>query len=714
VTDPYSAGLTVDSARSVLVDLADPAWMPELWAGSANPAPLRTQAAQTIYELHVRDFSAADQTVPAAWRGTYLAFTAFGSAGMAHLAELAEAGITTVHLLPTFDFTSVPEERADQAAGVIPDAPPDSAEQQAAVAAVADRDAFNWGYDPWHWGVPEGSYATAGNQSGGARTAEFRSMVGALHSLGLRVVLDQVFNHTAASGQWPNSVLDRIVPGYYHRLDASGTVQNSTCCDNVAVERAMAGKLVVDTVVSWAKNYHVDGFRFDIMGHHPLSNILAVRAALDALTLEADGVDGQAIYLYGEAWNFGEVADDALFTQATQAHLTGTGIGAFNDRLRDAVRGGGPFDTDQRTYQGFATGLYTDPNGMFAEVGEEQREELLLETNLVRLSLAGCLADFAFPAPGGGTVLGRDIDYGGQAAGFAAEPDECVNYVDAHDNETLFDNGIFKLPTATSMADRVRMNTLALATTALGQAPSFWHAGTEILRSKSGDRNSYNAGDHFNAIDWSLETNVFGTGLPMERDNAARWDILAPLLADPALKPGQADMEQAYAMALDLLRLRSSTPLFTLGSADLIRERVSFPAAGPDSRPGLLAMAVDDRAGLASGDVDPALDGLLVVFNASAGTITEPLEGLAGRAYTLHPVQRDGADPVVRETAWDAGSGTITIPARTVAVLVLEAGAEPVAVDPASRSAVPALAAAALTLAAAGLIAAFAARRRRA
>ena len=152
-----------------------------------------------------------------------------------------------------------------------------------------------------------------------SRVAEFRTMVGGLHRDGLRVVLDQVFNHTPASGQADTSVLDRIVPGYYQRLDASGAVQTSTCCQNVATEHAMGQKIMVDSVVSWARNYKVDGFRFDLMGHHSKANMLAVRAALDRLTPARDGVDGRSIYLYGEGWNFGEVADDALFTQAPRA-----------------------------------------------------------------------------------------------------------------------------------------------------------------------------------------------------------------------------------------------------------------------------------------------------------------------------------------------------------------------------------------------------------
>ena len=318
VTDPYSVGLTVNSTHSVLVDLDDPRWAPEVWTDT--PAPEVAQFAdQTIYEMHLRDFSAGDEALPEEIRGSYAAVGHPDSAGSARLAELAEAGMTTVHLLPTFDIATIEEDRAAQLRPDIPaDAGPASPAQQEAVAAVAGEDAYNWGYDPLHYMAPEGSYATEGHQVGGERTREFRAMVGELHGMGLQVVLDQVYNHTAAHGQSERSVLDRIVPGYYQRLDLAGGVENSTCCSNIATEHAMAQKLMVDSTVTWARDYGVDGFRFDLMGHHSRENMLAVREALDELTLEADGVDGKGIYLYGEGWDFGEVAGNARFTQATQ------------------------------------------------------------------------------------------------------------------------------------------------------------------------------------------------------------------------------------------------------------------------------------------------------------------------------------------------------------------------------------------------------------
>lgn len=665
VTDPYSLALSTDSAYSVAVNLDSPAGKPALW--SSTPAPKLARAVDsTIYELHVRDFSINDPTVPAAHRGTYLAFADEGN-GTKHLRKLAQAGLNTVHLLPTFDIASIPETGQQQPACDLKSFPPDSEQQQACVSAVAAKDGFNWGYDPYHWLAPEGSYATA--KDGLARVAEFRTMVGGLHKSGLRVVLDQVYNHTPAAGQAPTSVLDKVVPGYYQRLNKTGGVETSTCCSNIATEHAMAEKIMIDSTVSWARNYRVDGFRFDLMGHHSKANMLKVRAALDKLTLAKDGVDGKSVYVYGEGWNFGEVANNALFVQATQGNLGGTGIGTFSDRMRDAVRGGGPFDDDPRT-QGFGAGAASDPNGAPVNGSPaDQAKRLAHDTDLVQLGLAGNLRSFTFrSADGGAVVRGDGVDYNGSPAGYADQPVEVVSYVDAHDNETLWDSLTYKLPATLPMADRVRMNTLSLATTALAQTPAFWHAGSDLLRSKSLDRNSYDSGDWFNTLDWTGADNGFGHGLPPKTDNEAKWPFMKPLLANPALKPSAADVATASAAATDLLKLRFSTPLFRLGSADLIKQKLSYPLSGTSAaKPGVVVLRIDDTVGP---DVDPALKGVVVVFNSTNEAATHQLPGLSNADLSLSPVQAAGSDPIVKQTTWTAASGTVSVPARTVAVLV--------------------------------------------
>ncbi|QZY29111.1 pullulanase-type alpha-1,6-glucosidase [Nocardioides coralli] len=658
VTDPYSLALTADSRRSVVVDLDDRDLAPRGWESLTKPA-LAQPEDTSVYELHVRDFSATDETVPEPDRGTYRAFTRTGSDGMGHLRSLADAGLTTVHLLPTYDLATAPERRSDQArpACDLPSFGPAATEQQACIGEVREDDAFNWGYDPWHYTTPEGSYSS--DPDGTARTREYRSMVQALNRSGLRVVADVVYNHTFASGQDPKSVLDRIVPGYYHRLDVTtGEVATSTCCPNTASEHAMMEKLMVDSVLTWARDYKLDGFRFDLMGHHSLATMQRIREELDRLTVRRDGVDGQSIYVYGEGWNFGEVADGARFVQATQPNLAGTGIGSFNDRMRDAVHGGSPFDTDPRI-QGFGTGLVSDPNGSDANGDEvSQRERLLYYQDRIKVGLAGNLRDYAFVDRTGNQTTGGELDQ----TGYAADPAETVNYVDAHDNQTLFDLTALKMDPAATREERARMNTVSQATVALSQGVAFWHAGTDLLRSKSLDRDSYDSGDWFNRVDWSGEENTFGSGLPPAWRNEESWSFHRPLLERAGdVRPSAADMRAARDRAAELLRLRYASPLFRLGSAEEIQARLSFPDGGPGQPLGVIVMHVDDRAGA---DLDPEVEELVVVFNATPEATEVALEG---DGWELHPVQAAGSDPVVKETA--VAGGAATVPGRTVAVL---------------------------------------------
>ncbi|WP_372350635.1 pullulanase-type alpha-1,6-glucosidase [Streptomyces sp. KL116D] len=650
VTDPYSVALTTDSERSLVVDLDDKSLAPKGWTGLKKPAAVAMKDAQ-IQELHIRDFSAEDRT--SKHPGTYLAFTDKDSDGSKHLRELAKAGTSYVHLLPAFDIATIPEKKSEQAT---PDCDlasyaADSDKQQECVTEAAAKDAYNWGYDPYHYTVPEGSYAS--DPDGTARTVEFRDMVKSLNEDGLRVVMDVVYNHTTSSGQADTSVLDKIVPGYYQRLLADGSVANSTCCANTAPENTMMGKLVVDSIVTWAKEYKVDGFRFDLMGHHPKANILAVRKALDALTVAKDGVDGKKIILYGEGWNFGEIADDARFVQATQKNMAGTGIATFSDRSRDAVRGGGPFDEDPGV-QGFASGLYTDPNSSKANGTEaEQKARLLHYQDLIKVGLSGNLAAYEFTDTDGKKVKGSGVDYNGAPAGYADAPGDALAYADAHDNESLFDALTYKLPATTSAADRARMQVLAMATAALSQGPALSQAGSDLLRSKSLDRNSFDSGDWFNAIHWDCRAgNGFGRGLPPAADNKDKWPYAKPLLTSVQV-PGCPEITGASAAYQELLKIRTDESAFHLSTAGQVQKELSFPLSGKDETPGVITMRLGD---------------LVVVFNATPKSQEQTVAGLAGDAYRLHPVQAEGADEIVKSASYSKSSGTFTVPARTVAV----------------------------------------------
>jgi pullulanase-type alpha-1,6-glucosidase len=667
VTDPYSLSLSMNSTRSQIVDLSDADLKPDGWDTLEKPA-LTAPEDISLYEIHVRDFSASDPRVPEELKGTYKAFTLSDTFGVDHLKALVNAGLTHLHLMPVFDIATIDEDKSTWQSpdpDLLATYPPDSEEQQAAVSLTADLDGFNWGYDPYHYTTPEGSYAT--NPDGSARIVEFREMVEALNHLGLRVVMDVVYNHTNASGQAEKSVLDRIVPGYYHRLDDKGAVTTSTCCPNTASENNMMEKLMIDSLLTWATQYKVDGFRFDLMGHHMKSNMEHVRAALDALTPEQDGVDGQAIYMYGEGWNFGEVADNARGVNATQLNMGGTGIGTFNDRQRDAVRGIGPFDsgTGLLDKQGFANGSYYDTKPSVPGSLDDQLARLLLQSDQIRVGMTGNLAGYQFVDRNGDMVTGAEVDYNGSPAGYTQDPQEVINYVSAHDNQTLFDINAYAAPQATSMADRVRIQNVGLSTVLLGQGVPFTHAGSDLLRSKSLDRDSYNSGDWFNKLDFTYQSNNFGVGLPVANRNEADWPVMQPLLADPDLQPALSDAEFSTALYQELLRIRYSSPLFRLNTAAEIQERLAFHNTGPDQLPGLIVMSLSD---LVEPDLDRGHELIVVLINANDEAQSIALPELAGLDLVLHLVQFNSVDEVVKTASFETATGTFNVPGRTTAV----------------------------------------------
>lgn len=656
VTDPYSVSLNADSKRSYIADLDAPHLKPRGWDDTRPPATVQAPTDMVIYELHVRDFSLIDATVPESKRGKYTAFSETNSNGMKHLRALAQAGLTDVHLLPVYDIGSIPEIGC---AMPQPSGAPDGESQQALIGKTAHTDCFNWGYDPQHFNAVEGSYASD-PQDGARRIVEFREMVMNLHNAGLRVGTDVVYNHTFIAGQEEKSILDRVVPGYYHRLDARGAIETSTCCFNTATENTMMAKLMIDSSVLWTRHYKIDSYRFDLMGHQP-------RAAMERLQKEVNEAAGRHVQLIGEGWNFGEVADGARFVQASQLSLNGTGIGTFSDRARDAVRGGSPGDSGEIVIrqQGYINGLAYDPNALG---GDAKPDALLRAADLIRVGLAGSVRSFSMQTFDGKVRQLQDIVYGGnQPAGYASQPAEAVNYVENHDNQTLYDINALKLPVATSAAERARVQALGMAINAFSQGVAYYHAGIDVLRSKSLDRNSFNSGDWFNRLDWTYRDNFFGTGLPPAADNAKDWPLFKPLLANAALKPAPGDIAFARDVFRDLLRIRASSTLLRLRSAEDINARLRFFNTGPQQVPTVLAAWIDGQgypganfAGL----------GYLVNVDKKAHTIDAAL--LRGKKLRLHPVHAasGAADRRAREARFDGARGTFTVPARTAVVFV--------------------------------------------
>ncbi|HEA3087081.1 TPA: pullulanase-type alpha-1,6-glucosidase [Aeromonas dhakensis] len=693
VTDPYSLSLAMNSEFSQVVDLNDPALKPEGWDSLKAPHSQQNPADITIYEAHVRDLTGNDDSTPAEHRGKFLGLTDTDTAPVKHLQALAKSGVSHLHLLPVFDIATVNEDPAKVANisddfGKLCQVNPEvqnskfagyCSSGQTIEAVLGDLqggdskenpqvqelygylrgvDSFNWGYDPYHYTTPEGSYAT--NAEGSQRILEFREMVKAIkQNIGMNVVMDVVYNHTNEAGLGPKSVLDKIVPWYYQRLNPeTGSVENSTCCSNTAPEHAMFAKLMDDSLVTWARDYKIDAFRFDLMGHHPKDQMVQALAAVKKVNPE--------MYFYGEGWNFGEVQDDKRFVQATQKHLAGTGIGSFSDRLRDAVRGGSPFDGGDtiRKTQGFGNGALVDAN----EMDGVDRATALHQSDLVRLGMAGNLKEFILTDKDGMPKKGADIDYNGQPAGYAQDPTEIQNYVDKHDNQTLFDNLIYKAPQG---ADLVRMQGVSLATAMLGQGIPFTHAGVELLRSKSMERDSYDSGDWYNRVDYTLADNNFDKGLPRKDKDGDNYPLIEQVLGKH-VKPSGADMATMVGFYQELAELRQSSRLLRLGSGAEVIKRVDFRNTGPDQVPGLIVMTVDDGIN-AGADLDPAIDGLVVMINATNApqSIGDFRDGndqpIDLTSLQLSPAHH-GGESIARDAA--VNGGTLTLGAWSAAVFV--------------------------------------------
>ncbi|XP_062091962.1 pullulanase 1, chloroplastic [Humulus lupulus] len=671
-SDPYARGVSANGGRTLFVDLDSDILKPEGWEKLAYEKPdILSFSDTSIYELHVRDFSASDLTVNDKFRGGYLAFTLQDSAGVRHLKKLSDAGLTHVHLLPTFQFADVDDEKEKWKSvdtEILEKFSPDSAEQQALITTIQNSDGYNWGYNPVLWGVPKGSYAS--NPNGSCRIIEFRKMVKALNCIGLRVVLDVVYNHLHGSGPYDeNSVLDKIVPGYYLRRNTDGFIENSTCVNNTASEHFMVERLIVDDLLHWVVNYKVDGFRFDLMGHIMKRTMMKAKHAISSLTKEKDGVDGSSVYIYGEGWDFGEVARNGRGVNASQVNLSGTGIGSFNDRIRDAVLGGSPFGHPLQ--QGFVTGLLLQPNDH--DHGTAAGEMLAASKDHIQVGMAANLRDFVLTNCEGKEVKGSEVlTHGGAPVGFASNPTETVNYVSAHDNETLFDIISMKTPMEISVDERCWINHLATSIIALSQGIPFFHSGDEMLRSKSLDRDSYNSGDWFNRLDFTYNSNNWGVGLPPKQKNERSWPLIKPRLADPSFKPQRSHILDAVENFSNLLRIRYSSPLFCLRTANAIQERLRFHNTGPSSIPGVIVMSIEDghegQPGLSQ--LDPIYSYIVVVINARPTEVSFASPALRARNFELHPVQLMSTDEVVKASTYEESTGCFVVPSRRTSVFV--------------------------------------------
>lgn len=420
----FAKAVGVNGARGAVIDMAST--NPQGWETDRRPAT-KSPADLVVYEMHHRDFS-IDASSGLQHKGKFLALTEPGA--IAHLKEL---GVNAIHILPSFDYASVDESHLE-------------------------RPQYNWGYDPLNYNVPEGSYSTD-PYTPAVRIREFKQMVQALHKAGIRVILDVVYNHTF---DLKGSNFERTYPGYYYRYKADGTPSDGSGCGNeTASEQPLMRRFMIESVKYWINEYHIDGFRFDLMGIHDIETMRQIRA-------EVNKID-PTIFIYGEGWSAGTCAypQEKLAMKANMKQLPG--IAAFSDEMRDALRG--PFSDDSK-------------GGFLARVpGTEESLKF------------GIVGGVAHPQ-----VDMSKVNYSKEV--WANEPTQMVAYVSCHDDMCLTDRLRASIP-GISTDELVRLDLLAQTAVFTSQGVPFILSGEEMLRDKKGVHNSFNAPDSINHLDWN-------------------------------------------------------------------------------------------------------------------------------------------------------------------------------------------------------------------
>jgi len=438
VVDPYAKACGTNGLRAQVIDLKET--NPVGWAQDKSPnfSVSNKQTDAVIYELHVRDASIhASSGIKN--KGKFLGLAEVGtknsagqSTGLSHIKEL---GVTHVHLLPFYDYNSVDETKA----------------------AVQ----YNWGYDPVNYNIPEGSYST-NPADGKVRIKELKELIKTMHSNGLRIIMDVVYNHTALT---KNANFNILVPDYYYRKRADGSFSDASSCGNeTASDNAMFQKFMIESVVYWVNEYHIDGFRFDLMGIHDIETMNLISDTLHKIK--------PSIVLYGEGWTSSSspLPEEKRALKKNAAQLNG--IAVFSDDMRDGIKGS-VFNIDDR---GFATG----------NIGNSESVKF------------GIVAAGKHPQ-----INYSKVNYSKEP--YTAGPAGLINYADCHDNNILWDKIALSFKEA-SVAERTKMHELAYAIVLTAQGASFLHAGTEFLRTKNGVENSFDKGDIVNGIDWDLKT----------------------------------------------------------------------------------------------------------------------------------------------------------------------------------------------------------------
>ncbi len=543
----YAQAVGVNGQRAMVVDLAST--NPEGWDTDQGPSiDYRNEA--IIYELHIRDMTIHPES-GSSYPGKYLGLVEEGTKGpndvSTSIDHIKELGVTHVHLLPTYDHYSIDETKLDSPQ-------------------------FNWGYDPQNYNVPEGSFSTD-PYNAEVRIKEFKQMVKTFHDNGIGVILDVVYNHT---GRTEDSNFNLEAPGYYYRKWEDGRWSDASACGNeTASDRPMMRKFILESVAYWAKEYHLDGFRFDLMGIHDIETMNEVADQLNAINPN--------IFVYGEGWTAGD-SPLPLEDRALKAHTYRMPyVTAFSDDIRDGLKGS-VFEDDDTGFVSGKAGM--EESIKFGAVGSIQHPQI----------------DY------------KAVNYSDTA--WTNDPWQAVSYVSCHDNHTIFDKLKISRPDA-SEADIIAMANLANAIVLTTQGMAFLHAGSELLRTKGGEHNSYKSPDSVNQIDWNRKV----------------------------------EYSEVFEYYKNLIALRKAHPALWMNSGDAVRENLEFKTA----EDGLVSFQISNNA---NGD---DWKEIVVIYNANTRSVKVPLEG-------AWKVAARGADFNSGQTV----SGSVEVPRISMMMLFQE------------------------------------------
>lgn len=547
----YAQAVGVNGKRAMVLDLSST--NPKNWDNDKGP-DLKYPNEAIIYELHIRDLTISPQS-GSSFPGKYLGLVEEGTKGPNNIAtaidHIKELGITHVHLLPTYDHYSIDETQLQ-------------------------KPQFNWGYDPQNYNVPEGSFSTDPFNAE-VRIKEFKQMIQAFHKNGIGVILDVVYNHT---GRTENSNFNFENPNYYYRFRDDGTYSDAAACGNeTSSDRIMTRKFIVESVKYWAKEYHMDGFRFDLMGIHDIETMNEVAKAVKEVNPN--------IFVYGEGWTAGDSPLPEKKRALKKHILQMPQISAFSDDIRDGLKGS----------------VFDDKSTGFVSGAKDKEES-------VKFGLVG-------------SIQHPQIDYSKvnySKAPWANEPWQAISYVSCHDNHTIYD----KLQVSRRDAkesERIAMNKLATAVVLTSQGTAFIHAGSEMLRTKQEEHNSYKSPDSINQIDWNLKVKN----------------------------------KDVFTYYQNLIQLRKEHPAFRMTSADEVRKNLEFKTV----KDGLISYQLKNNA---NGD---SWKTIYVIYNANPTVQKFKLESGLWNIAVYN-------DRFSNDKAYKAPPGMIRIPPTSMVVLYKE------------------------------------------